>query len=1419
MGGFAVVLRADDDILQSPVAVKVLMHQWATDGDIRERFIQEARLLRRISSPHVIAVHDIGQLDDGRPYFVMDYASGGSIAQRLEAGHVADTASVERIVDSLSCGLAVFHDAGVVHRDINPRNMLIGQTGTELEMSQLLGVGETVHLADLGLAKDQERTSIGATILGGTPGYASPEQMSPAAMIGPASDIYGATAMLWKLVTGTEPPQHHEVSGKATGIDVRWREFFETGLALEPDARHPTILDWGAAAAKLLRLRDDGRSVATGAASLVKPSTSVACPYKGLASFQPEDAEFFFGRSSLVDELLRRVATHRSLVVAGPSGSGKSSVVRAGLLPALDGGALPGSQGWKQVIFTPGSEPLRELAFQLNETDRSAPVSAGEMRAEPRLARRFCQLGLVVVIDQFEELFTMTADRDEIDAFLAVLRELTDPLDSRVRVILAMRADFYNVAASYPWLENIINANHVLVGPMHRTQLREAILEPARRAGLTVEDGLIDDILDQAGNEPGSLPLVSHALMETWGKRRGHLLTRDGLHTAGGVLGSIATSADHLFDDQFDDNERSAARRLMLRLVTPGDGTPDTRRPMPLGEVEDDLEPAVMKRVVDKLTAARLVTVDDKFVDIGHEALIGTWPRFGRWIDEERGHLRDRQRLSAQARTWSDDHRDPDLLLRGRQLDASLAWSDENRSSLNRTELEYLEQSEAARDAQLAATRRRRTTAFAALSLFAVAATITSVIAFVAYRQSAESEREAQTQTAMGLATQAQSLADDDPALALALAYQSEARMGPSLAGRDAIIRANLVLDQTPLRTFGDPLAVGASLSVAMNPDGTRFAIGALDGEITLFDTAARIELANVQMLNDEAVRSLVFNPSGTLLAALSQQGGVLVWDVGKAAMPQLISSTTISSPAWSLTFSGDEQLLASTEDGQLVVVDARTGQTTASADFGSDTISVAAAPSGKLAALGDGRGTLRFVDLASLELRSEVQVSSGDVWEIVFDASSEVAWTRSFDGKIARIDVATGTVSTAWNPPPAQYSGLQVDQTNSWVIAGAGDGRIRVLDPQDGSIEAESRVGHSETVKNRGAALSANGALLVTIGADNEARLWDLSRPPAAFRTVSSLDAPARAVAIDASGDTIVMGLDNGSIHIAPDEGAGSPKTLANVHDLPVLSVAINPTGTTVASGDSSGLVNLTNLSTGVASPLIGHSGAVLGAVFANDNVLLTSSEDGTVRTWDVASGSQLHIGQHVGTPSGLALHPERTTVAVASLSGLVRFWNLDGEVVGEDLQLSDAVRVVAYANDGSLFAAALDNGNVEIWDLATAEQATPRPLSVGGTPTGVVFSPDDANLVATSRNGTAQIFDTASGAPVGPRLLDEALGVVMHPGQPVFVTIDDQSSARRWFVLDNQRACRLSRASFDQSQQLRYLGAGEAAVACEES
>jgi formylglycine-generating enzyme required for sulfatase activity len=469
----------------------------------------------------------------------------------------------------------------------------------------------------------------------------------------------------------------------------------------------------------------------------VAPPAGGKEPYKGLDFFDVGDADLFFGRARLTAELVAYLCDHRLLAVVGASGSGKSSLVRAGMVPALQTGKHlqqddqrpAGSQRWPVHILTPTAHPLKELSASLTRERDSVTAQAtlmDDMAADTRSvdlygSRMLARLGesasrperLLLVVDQFEELFTLCRDQDERKAFVDNLLTAAAP-DGVTTVVLTLRADFYAHCAQFDNLRQALESSQRYIGTMNEAELRLAIEAPAQQGGWDLELGLVELMLEDVADEPGALPLLSHALLETWKRRTGRTLTLAGYQASGRVQGAIAKTADDTLA-ALTPPQQAIARRIFLRLTTLGEGVQDTRRRVLLDELMPGPAAATdLVTVLQRLQSARLVTTVREeepsrvggesapitYVDVAHEALIREWPALGEWLAENREGLRVHRRLTEAVQEWVRLGKDPGALYRGLRLAQTLAWAKEHDADLNEQERAFLDASQATVEAE-----------------------------------------------------------------------------------------------------------------------------------------------------------------------------------------------------------------------------------------------------------------------------------------------------------------------------------------------------------------------------------------------------------------------------------------------------------------------------------------------------------------------------------------------------------------------------------------------------------------------------------------------------------------------------------------------------------------------------------------------
>jgi WD40 repeat protein len=1459
-GGFAVVVQAWDEELESFVAIKILHPELMHEGEIQRKFLEEARLLRRIRCSNVVAVHDVGRLNDGRPYFVMEFAEGGTLARRLkrkaDSAAGPDAQSIALLIDAIANGVSAIHDAGVVHRDIKPANILFQRwrrSASEpdaeaahdaLAPATLATPQERILVGDLGIAKDLLKRGALASLVGGTPLYQAPEQAEGDTEITQAVDVYASTALLWQVLTGHKPPASGSIAERVAILPPVWQELIACGMALDPGARFASIESWRSAVHDALAR--DAALVQDGMPTQVGPSAVADCPYKGLGAYQPEDAGRFFGRDKLTEELVRRLQLQRVLVVGGPSGSGKSSLVRAGLIPAVRAGALVRSDAWPVVLMTPGRDPMAELHFQMTRaaSPGASRVSVDDLLSRPALARHLgpgngSPQPLLLCIDQFEELFTL-APPTQSNKFVEALSAMTDPVDSQVRLIIVVRADFYGACAHVPWLAERITDNQVLVGPMSETELRQAISEPARRAGFYLERSLIDAVIAEAGTEPGSLPLVAHALVETWVRRQGSTLTLEGFRAAGGVAGAISQTADATFEHRFNAVEQQATRRLLLRLVRPGEGTPDTRRAVARSEIARDSQAEVMQRVVDCLTQARLLSVDEATVQIPHEALLHTWPRLRDWIEEFRDDLRMRQRISRAAAEWDDAERDSDLLYRGTLLLSALEWMAKNRDDLGEVEREFVDASaEAAAKAKAVAAererrmRRLRRLAVGFLSFLAVGATVTSITAVVAFRQAQHNEGRAELATAQArtrfagaLGAVAHGLVDSDPLLALSLAGEAIMRSQsepPSYEARAALVAARRVVARGEPFVVGSPVRAGDARAVAISPDGALLAAGRRDGTVEIMDIRTRQPLASLHG-HKGGVEDVKFAPDGKWLTSGGDDGTVRIWPLGGQTRGAERTIGIVHTVVWKVCINQDGSMIASTgEDGTVRLWDVATGTQLGQPLLGrqAEFLGVSFSPDGRAVLAGTGAGEVYGWMLPSGDkLLERVRgAHTSDIWDLAFNARGDRFATTSSDGTSVVFDFPSGRIVSRAFEGVGRITGVRFTPDDNVLVGGAADGGLRMWDVERRKLLVSTPSAHDGAIVNTAA--SRDGTLMATLGEDQLIRFWRLrtSYPVASVHQVAA--GAAKGLAFSRDGRRLAAGDDSGIVQVWT-LGTDNAQLLRG-HRHSVWAVAFSPDGSLLASGDRAGKVRLWDVATGALRSTIAvddgaiHSLAFLGA----DGTQLMTASEARVRFWEVATGvSRRELPHTRGQITRAVLAPNGASLAVASSDGRVRVWDVDKAALIKDFAADDdTIWSLAFSPDGRRLATASSDEIITVWDVNTWEQRAVLTGHTGGA-TDLTYLADGVTLVSVDRSGKVHLWDAETSRQLAEATQSHSRAswqIVVHPDGRRFATAGDDGQVKVWDELSVARVCDIAGPAFDAARRQQYLGEGERSVACE--
>ena len=1131
-------------------------------------------------------------------------------------------------------------------------------------------------------------------------------------------------------------------------------------------------------------------------------ATVVLCPFKGLAAFTTGDAAYYFGRERLIDEVIARLVDQPFVGLVGSSGSGKSSLLQAGVLAALAAGALPGSTVWRRALVRPGPHPLSVLPDSVD----------------------------LLAVDQLEEAFTTCRDEDERAAFFGEL--VSRARDSTV-VLVALRADFYGRCAAYPEFASLLSSNHVLLGAMQRDELAHAIEGPAERAGLQAERELVDLLVGDVAGEPGALPLLSTTLVELWRRRTGRVLSAASYVESGGVRGAVARLAEQAFAE-LSDGEQRAARSVMLRLADEEDGA-IVRRRVPIEELDVATDDDVA-RVVGVLTEARLLTIAEGTVEVSHESLLAEWPRLRGWLDEDRAGRRLRAHLATSAREWDGRGREPGDLYRGPRLAAALDWSADHVDELNVLEREFLDAARAEHERELAEQRRRNRrlrvslVGVVALLALAVAAGIVALV----------QRRDARRQATVALARQLGAEAVSEPRVDLAMLLARQAVQLSDSPQTEGTLLAALLRSPSVLGTMEYPFGARPQ-RLSLSPDGRSLAVSDNQGTVRVYDTATRrmrktihnfgytmpvaftadgryavgpggvnapkidVRRASTfalvrQLSYDRLWMHTEFHTMGgvggfpIVLVSKDDRFAYMAWDAvrddgrdgaGYLLRWNLATGNALDRPlgaagADSIGLSADGRTLVVVGLSWATVVDARTLRAirhvplpTAPQPFpGVPAVS----PDGRTIALGTILGTVSFVDLASGRVRTGLGGHGVGVTGLRFSPDGRTLVSSAEDGSVIVWDVATAAPIAHLVGHASRVGGIAFSSDGRTLYTCSLDGAIFVWDLGTAqrfgeSFNAGTSVGGVFDVDSEPPlAISGDGARFADRLASGAVGIFSLATRGLVAR-IGVPGGTADGIAWSPTAPLVAVTAAKGVVQLW--DVRARPRLMRSLHGLRSINgqgesgeaVAFSHDGRTLVAGDVNHTPGATQWRYGAVAEWTVATGRLIwlrrnrkGWVHAlafspDDRTVAVAQEDGRVRVRDARSGRLLRTLTLYGGPKANALFYETLAfrsdgvLATGTWAGIVQLWNpRTGAQIGRATLVAAApVSSIAF-NPHVPFLATTggSDGLAKLWSTGTLQQfgsSFPREQGSWGD---AAFTPDGSRLVAVWTDGHGDVWPT---------------------------------------------------------------------------
>lgn len=1438
-GTFAEVFRGTQPGLQRPVAVKAIRADLANSPEFIRGFEAEAAVISRLEHPRIVPLYDFWREPD-RAFLVMRWLPGGSLETVLEDGPLEEGEALV-LARHIGEALAVSHRAGIVHRDVKPANILLDGEGN-------------YFLSDFGIAAElmPSRTT------------SAPEELEQRPITATTDQYQLAQTLVRALFP--QPDEGGRDRPALGGVLMR-------AMSTDPNARYESI---DVFVHEFTAALEDSPMGMQQPSSASIPPPSVSDPYVGLRSFEEHEHEVFHGRADLTAEMVERLMHgDRFLGVIGASGSGKSSGVRAGLLPEIRRGGVAGSENWFITTMTPGSHPFEALESALLRVATRMPAGLlellstsdrGIIRAIRRIAADSNET-VLLVIDQFEEVFTLCEDEVRRRMFLDGLFAAISEPDSPLRVVLTLRADFYDHPLRYHGFAELIRDYSITITPLSPDELENAITLPAEQAGVSFERGLVGEMIATIASQPGGLPLLQHALSQLFAQRVNNVMTKAAYESIGGIDGAVARTAESLYLDS-DAETQESIESMFSRLVTLGEGTEDTRRRTLRSDLHDSPD---MDRAIESYVGARLVTVDrdlatrEHTLEVAHEALIREWPRLRRLLDDNRAELRAHRQLGNAARQWELGDKAADYLYSGARLEAVESWlttgpalndsearfirsSAEEQQRLEEIEAQRLEHSE---------TQNRRLRRL--LSVVGVIAVLLLFAGGLAVQQRSRANAEARTATLSAelsesrrMAADAAQLVESDRRVALLLAAESHRRnpgtdslgaLQQALIGSDNLIAYldggtsydavawvshTSIAAATPtslnlLSTTGDVLetvAIGGVRKLSSSADGALVAGATPDGLILL--STMDWSLSGLRRLPLGEVQSVAFSPDGALLAVGRRDGVV-----------HLLNAETLEEIG-----QADAHVEVTLEDLGFEDAVSLVGQHTPQAT-GRGTLALAFDQTGERLASG-GWGYSRIWSTPDLSLLGQIRIVRSNGPQDIVESVDAVGFVGERNERLVSMsrfavivgDASDGALETQRTDALREsIASTDITQLSSAAVGASRlisvvSGRVIEISNLEGDLTntfdphiADSRdlALHDDT--DRVALASEDGVLVVSTNGDGLIRRFVGPATGNELGVSNSGELVAVSSVTTGTGDFLYRVLPHGVQELDPP---GETPDFLYPHFGPgdeMLSYICAPRCGDRDRGARFALLDLRGERVLRVLPSPDLPGAA--AHNSDGDLVAFTSINGVIFVVEVDSGDVLWKFDALESEASVTIrslnfNEGATLLAASTEAGASAIFDLD---TGEHRVISQGGGSTVQLNFGpgsNEFTTGSQTGEFVIRSLADL-QPTGRsligPADSSGGPFGPTYTADGAILLSTN-SARAQLIDVASGVGIGVPIPSTADIPAAPSSSGLFVVSSDGESVFR-YDLDTQQwpeiACRAAGRNLTQVEWEKYGPAGE--------